>query len=104
MELTMQRMRRILVFAMATAMLGWTEQATADCVFGAKSKTSFTRLDSHTIILSGGYGRDILVKTFCFIYSSSNVTVLKDSFCSYESAVLYVDGEVCDARSVQKLD
>lgn len=78
--------------------------ALADCVNGAKSKTSFTRLDSHTVILSGGYGPRILVKTFCFIYSSSNVTVLKDSFCSHESAVLYIDEEVCDARSVQKLD
>ena len=78
--------------------------AHAGCVNGAKSKTSFTRLDSHTIILSGGYGPRILIKTFCFINSSSEVTILKDGFCSHEDAVLYVDGEVCDVRSVEKLD
>jgi hypothetical protein len=76
----------------------------ADCVYGAKDKTSFTRLDSHTIILQGGYGSDIMIKTYCYIYQSSSVTMLKDDFCSYESSVLYIDGEACDANSVKKLD
>jgi len=75
----------------------------ADCVYGAKDKTKFQRLDTHKIILSGGYGSDILIKTYCFIYSSSTVQVLKDDFCSYDSAVLYIDGEVCDANQVNKL-
>jgi len=76
----------------------------ADCVIGAKSKTYYTRLDAHTIVLSGGFGGSILIKTFGFIYPTSNVVILKDAFCSYDEAVLYVDGEVCDANSVQKLD
>lgn len=77
--------------------------ANADCVYGAKDKTSFTVLDSNSIILSGGYGYNILVKTYSYIYSNSSITVLKDSFCSYEDAVLYIDGGVCDAREVKRL-
>ena len=78
--------------------------ALADCVFGAKDKTSFNRIDNHTIILSGSIGSDMILKTYCFIYQSSSVTVLKDSFCSHESAVLYIDNEVCDVNQVDKLN
>lgn len=84
--------------------LVFSRSALADCVYGAKDKTSFTALDNHTIILQGGYGSDIVIKTYAFIYSSSDITVLKDSFCSYESAVLYIDGEVVDASQVTKID
>jgi len=75
----------------------------ADCVNGAKDKTKYTRLDSHSVVLQGGYGSGILIKTYCFIYGSSEVQVLKDDFCSYESAVLYIDGNVCDANQVTKI-
>ena len=54
--------------------------AYADCVYGAKSKNKFVVLDSHTVILKGGFGKDILIKTFAFIYSSSSLTILKDDF------------------------
>lgn len=77
--------------------------ANADCVYGAKNKTGYTVLDSNSVVLSGGYGYNILVKTYCYIYSNPSITVLKDSFCSYDNAVLYIDGEVCDAREVKKL-
>jgi hypothetical protein len=73
----------------------------ADCVYGAKSKMSFVILDSHSILLKNGPGKDILIKSFSFFYSSSSVTILKDSFCDYESAVLYVDGNVVDAQQVK---
>jgi hypothetical protein len=73
----------------------------ADCVYGAKSKMSFVVLDSHSILLKNGVGKDILIKSFAFFYSSSSVTVLKDSFCDYESAVLYVDGEAVDVTQVK---
>ena len=75
----------------------------ADCVYGAKNKTKVTVLDSHTIILQGGAGPDIIIKTFAFIARASSITVLKDSFCSYDSAVLYVDGEVVDVNQVTKV-
>ncbi len=77
--------------------------AYADCVYGAKSKNKFVVLDSNTVILKGGYGKDILIKTFAFIYGSSSLSILKDDFCSYESAVLYVDGQVADVNEVKWL-
>jgi hypothetical protein len=73
----------------------------ADCVYGAKSKMSFVILDAHTILLKNGPGKDILIKSFSFFYTSSSVTVLKDSFCDYESAVLYIDGQLVDAQEVK---
>ena len=75
----------------------------ADCVYSAKDKSKFTVLDNHTIILQGGPGPDIIIKTYSFINRASSITVLKDSFCSYESAVLYIDGEVADAKQVTKV-
>ena len=76
----------------------------ADCVFGAKQKQSFQVLSNNRILLTGGIGSDILIKTFCFPNRSSSIQVLKDSFCSYESSVLYIDGEVCDANDVTSID
>ncbi len=84
--------------------LALTLQVHADCVWNAKSKRSFQRIDNHTILLTGGPGPDILIKTWSFVYSTSTVAVLKDSFCSHENAVLLIDGEVADAREVRKLD
>ena len=77
--------------------------AYSDCVYGAKDKTSFQLLDSNTIVLQGSYGSNILIKTYCYMYSSSSITIMKDDFCDYESSVLYVDGEVCDANEVKKI-
>jgi hypothetical protein len=77
--------------------------ANADCALNAKSKTSFVVLDSHTIILKGGFGKDILIKSFAFFHSSSDVTVLKDDFCDFESNVLYVDGETIDVQQVKNI-
>lgn len=73
----------------------------AECVLNAKSKVSFQVIDSHTIMLTGGLGKGIIIKTFAFLTSVSKVTVLKDDFCDYESAVLYVDGEVIDVQQVK---
>lgn len=78
--------------------------AHAECVIGAKSKTQFQVLDSHTIMLSGGYGGQIILKSFQFFNSSSQVTILKDSFCDFEDAVLYIDGEPVDVQQVKKID
>lgn len=80
-----------------------TASAQADCVFNAKAKTTFKVLDSHTILFTGGFGPDFVVKVFELVSSLSNVSILKDDFCSFESAVLYIDGEVVDAQRVTKL-
>ena len=81
-----------------------TTSSFADCVVGAKMKTSFTLLDSHTLLLQGGPGPDIIIKTFSFIFKTSTIKILKDHFCSYESAVLYIDDEVVDVNEVTKVE
>ena len=78
--------------------------AFADCVYGAKSKTNFQILDSNTLLLSGGFGGSIILKIYCCVYSSSSVTILKDSFCSFESSAIYIDGDVVAVRDVKKID
>ena len=93
-----------LVFVCVASIAIGCSTAMADCVYGAKSKTRFQALDSNTILLTGGYGGAIVVKIYCCVHSSSDVTVLKDDFCTYDSAVLYIDGEVVDVRDVKKID
>jgi hypothetical protein len=93
------RIKAALVAAIGIA--AWNA-ASAGCVVGAKMATTFTVLDSHTLILHSG-SHNIMIKTFAFFYPSSSITVLKDSFCSFESAVLYIDGQVVDAQQVEKL-
>lgn len=86
------------------ALLCWqSDAALADCVYGAKAKTTFTILDSKTIFFQGGYGTSFIVKVPCCVVGSTTVTVLKDNFCSYESAVLYINGEVVDVETVTKI-
>jgi hypothetical protein len=94
---------RILVAAVLI-LLALTHGAIAGCVYGAEAKSQFVQLDSHTIILKGGFGRDILIKTFAFLNRFSSITVLKDSLCSYESNVLYVDGNLAGVNQVEFLD
>jgi hypothetical protein len=89
--------------ALAPLLLCCAIQAQADCVVNATSKTTYEVLDSHTILLKGGAGGAIMVKSFSFFYSSSSVRVLQDSFCDFASAVLYVDGEPIDVQQVKQL-
>ncbi len=92
------------ILAACATLLALTTPSQADCVINAKSKTTFTRIDSHTLLLQGGTGPDIIIKTFAFIMQSSSITVLKDDFCSFESEVLLVDGDVVDVNQVTKVD
>ena len=78
--------------------------ANADCVEGALNKTKFSRLNNHTVALTGGYGSPIVIKTSCKIKRNSTVSILKDSFCSASEAVLFVDGEECAADHVSESD
>ena len=74
----------------------------ADCVVGAMASTKFTRLNNKTIVLSGGYSDDIIIRTSCLIRRNSEIAILKDSFCNASKAVLYVDGQECDAEDVTR--
>ena len=79
----------------------------ADCVYSAKEKTSFQILTTGwgaKIFFSGGYGTNFIIELSGSIYSIDELVILKDDFCSYESNVLYIDGEVYDVKSVTKVD
>ncbi len=91
-------------FAAVACLYFVASPALADCVYGAKSKLRFQVLDNNTLFLTGGYGGDILIKIFCCVHSSSNVTVLKDDFCSYEENVLFIDGSAVGVRDVKKIN
>ena len=93
----------LLTAAIASSFLTCSN-AYADCVYGAKSKSSYVLLDQNTIMLTDGFGPDIVIKTWTYLNRFSSISVLKDSFCSYESAVLYIDGTVVDANQVTKLN
>ena len=86
------------VIAMACSMPSF-----AGCVNNAKSEQSFVVLDSHTFVLQGGAGPDILIKTFAFLTRYSEVTVLKADFCSDDNSAIYIDGDLADLRNVEKL-
>lgn len=77
--------------------------AKADCIYGAKTKTNFSMIDSHTAILKGGVGPDLLIKTMDFIYSGSSILVLKDSFCDYDDSAIYIDGNTINLTQVRRL-
>ena len=72
----------------------------AECVEGALLKSKFSRLNVHTIALTGGYGDSIVIRTSCKIKRNSSIGVLKDTFCSASEAVLLIDGEECGADQV----
>ena len=76
----------------------------ADCVYFAKSKTTFTILDSRTLMLSGGTGPDIIIKVYVTLTSASKITVLKDDFCSHDTNVLYIDGRLESVGQVTKVN
>lgn len=95
-------MKRILRLVGVLALTA-ASHAQADCVLNAKSATKFQLLDNHTILLSGGISGSILIKSFAFFSPGSQVTVLKDNFCDFEEAVLYVNGETVDAQQVKQL-
>src|SRR3954453_16410535 len=76
--------------------------ARADCVVGAQMAARIVILNSNTIVLQTASG-GILIKTYHYFFGRPSLTVLKDSFCDFDSAVLYVDGEVVDAQSVKRV-
>tara|TARA_B100001741_G_C16196827_1_gene434007 strand:+ start:151 stop:444 length:294 start_codon:yes stop_codon:yes gene_type:complete len=79
----------------------------ADCVWGAKDKTTYKVLSTGyggKIFFSGGYGSDFIIEIDGFIYENiSEIMFLKDDFCSWEDNVIYIDDEVYDVKSVEKI-
>jgi len=91
-------------FSLVILLLTISCSGMADCVEGALNKNKFSRLNNHTVALTGGYGSPIVIKTDCRIKRNSSVSILKDSFCSASEAVLFVDGEECTAEHVSESD
>lgn len=87
-------------FGLAILLLTMSCLVSADCVEGALTKSKFNRMNNHTIALTGGYGEAIVIRTSCRINRKSTISILKDSFCNDDKAVLHIDGKDCDAEKV----
>lgn len=88
----------------AISLILTSQLAYSECVIGVKGSTKYQVIDSHTLILTGGYGGTFLLKSFSFFQPTSQVTVLSDSFCDFASAVLYVDGQKVDVQQVKHVE
>lgn len=81
--------------------------SSADCVYGAKDKTTYQILSTGyggKILFSGGYGDDFIVEVEGYLIKHvDSVVILKDDFCSWDSGVLYIDEEVFGVKSVEKI-
>ena len=77
------------------------------CVYGAKDVSSYRVIDTGygAKIYFSGY-TDFIVELDDAIYSSTfdEIYFIKDDFCSWESDVLVIDGEVYGVQKVTKLD
>ena len=77
--------------------------ANADCIYNAKSVTSYRLINANTVLFESYYN-SFIVKTYSYLTSyPSEVYFIKDSFCSYASDVFVWDGEVIDVSEVKKL-
>ena len=88
--------------------IGTLYTASADCVYGAKDKSSYKIVDTGygaKLYFSGGYGSDFIIELDGSIYSTyiSEIYFIKDDFCNWESDVIVIDGEVFGVKSVTKL-
>jgi hypothetical protein len=86
------------------AALVLTLTAHADCVHSARSYLSFRVVASDTLILTQGVGPDIQIQVWgVWLTNTASVRVLRDSFCSFDEAVLFINGEIVDVREVKNL-
>jgi hypothetical protein len=85
-------------------LLATFQNASAECIFGASNLTNVYILDSNRLILYGGFGDPIYIKTFYPLTKGARVAVLKDSFCDYDSEAISINGTVIPVQVVKKLD
>lgn len=88
------------MIGIATALALPSSVASADCVFLAQAKHDIVLLDRHTVLLTGGLGGDVILKTFAGIDRRSEIIVIRDNFCSFTPSVLLVDGELVSVGRV----
>ena len=90
-------------FLLAVAVALGSSPANADCVAHAQNRDRIEVLDRHTLLLSGRLGPDILVRTFATIKRRSTITIVRNSFCSFATDVLIVDGNLIGVGRVTAL-
>ena len=93
--------RNILITAIVIILLFWYRPVFAGCadIGGANS---WSRIDTHTIIVyRAGTPIALLKIPYCFIYSSSDIRIIKSLVCSWDK--IFVDDEVCDISKVERL-
>lgn len=77
--------------------------ARADYFYYGRQCDRWQYLDTHTILLLQGSTPKALLKLpYCYIYSSSSLTVLTDTLGPYDGKIL-VDGNVCEPQEVHNL-
>jgi len=67
-------------------------------IFGANR---WSRIDTHTIIVYRGTKAICLVKTWGFIYTTSEIRFTDDTISSFDKMI--IDGNVEDIREVKRL-
>lgn len=84
------------IFGLTTTSVSW-----AGCA-DLSSATKWSRIDTHKIMMyRGSTAIALLDIPYCYIYSSSDVRLVKADVCSWDKII--VDGEVCDIRNVERL-
>ena len=91
----------ILIILVAIMIFLFSPIAYAGCV-DVSSVTSWSRIDTHTIIVYRGSTPLALLKMpYCYIYPSSEIRFVKNYICNWDKII--VDGEVCDITKVERL-
>jgi hypothetical protein len=80
----------------------------ADCVYGAKDKSSYNVIKTGygaKILFSGSYGDDFIIEIDGSIYNETldEVYFIKDDFCNWDTDVIVINGEVFGVKSVDKV-
>jgi len=99
MEKTMKQLTCLLValFSGFTSSLVW-----AGCA-DLSDATKWSKVDTHKIIMyRGSTAIALLDIPYCYFYSSSDIKLVKNNICKWDKII--VDGEVCEIRSVERLD
>lgn len=89
---------------LAIALSLFAGSAHADCALNVKTKTHWEKIGDRVIILKGGIGPDILVEFLSYVGSTSQLVVLKNTFCSFERNAILVDNRIGQISNVSNLD
>lgn len=92
-----------LSIAIAAALVLASSVARADCAISASTATHVQVIDQHILVLWGGAAGAIMIKSFEFFYPTSQIGVLKDSFCDFATDVIALDGRSINVQEVKQV-